>query len=607
MKSHVPLPAKAKPAFSSTPRACMHQPNRELGNHGPVLSERDTSGWPKELQPGFHARLSAREPPSTSSRTMFRREQIPVRRIDSGVPVIPASDSFEKNADSVADQVLHMAEAETYRDYAFWRNPACSAPKVTRAPVFPHALRSAGSPLDTETRAFFEPRFGHDFSQVRVHSNGSAIDSAMEMDTDAYTTGSHIVFAKEQYAPNSAQGRRLLAHELAHVVQQQHSSHAPNFQARRIRRSYSTAADETGPVWDVTLIVTEAPERNTEELFQFMSACERGILDAIRDVGTADNAQLRVVVRFRGGSQYSDISQEAYQLARQHVLGGSEGTAPAGESRVPEPAIQEGQGGTTSPTTGDAHLIVASAASVSWIDPASPAGDLMPDSPPAATVTAAFLTGDSGFRFSNYLHAWCNTGDMTHLAGHGVYADSGLYRSISALDIPSHAYPTSRNETRFTEGGIEGVEIEQLAGARTITAGVAGGVAGAVVGVGAGAVAGAKGGAVIGSLGGPIGAGAGAAIGGVAGGLIGWGVGSSVANRITNFPPIWTRIRLRLKADGSRRCVLVRHSHFPSNNFYCDFSQVSNYSALAAEQSTWEAEGWDSGNPWGASRPTVTP
>jgi len=81
-------------------------------------------------------------------------------------------------------------------------------------------LRSPGRPLDSATRAYFEPRFGHDFSRVRVHTDTRAAESAREVHSLAYVVGQDIVFGSGQYAPATPSGRRLLAHELAHVVQQ---------------------------------------------------------------------------------------------------------------------------------------------------------------------------------------------------------------------------------------------------------------------------------------------------------------------------------------------------------------------------------------------------
>lgn len=82
-------------------------------------------------------------------------------------------------------------------------------------------LRTPGQPLDPTTRAFFEPRFSHDFSKVRVHTGQEAAESARVVGALAYTVGRDIVFDAQAYAPRNAEGKRLLAHELAHVVQQQ--------------------------------------------------------------------------------------------------------------------------------------------------------------------------------------------------------------------------------------------------------------------------------------------------------------------------------------------------------------------------------------------------
>ena len=79
---------------------------------------------------------------------------------------------------------------------------------------------SAGQPLDRATRALLEPRFGHDFGQVRVHTDAAADLAARDLGARAFTSGRDIVFARDQYAPRTPAGRRLLAHELSHVVQQ---------------------------------------------------------------------------------------------------------------------------------------------------------------------------------------------------------------------------------------------------------------------------------------------------------------------------------------------------------------------------------------------------
>ena len=81
-------------------------------------------------------------------------------------------------------------------------------------------LRSAGAPLDREVRAGFEHRFGHDFGRIRVHVDGAAVEAARSVGADAFAVGRHVVFAAGHYAPGTEAGQRLLAHELAHTVQQ---------------------------------------------------------------------------------------------------------------------------------------------------------------------------------------------------------------------------------------------------------------------------------------------------------------------------------------------------------------------------------------------------
>lgn len=82
------------------------------------------------------------------------------------------------------------------------------------------SLKGGGRPLSENDRAFFEPRFGHDFSQLRMHTDTRAAESARAVNARAYTMGQNVVFGEGQYAPGTSEGRRLMAHELTHVVQQ---------------------------------------------------------------------------------------------------------------------------------------------------------------------------------------------------------------------------------------------------------------------------------------------------------------------------------------------------------------------------------------------------
>lgn len=94
-------------------------------------------------------------------------------------------------------------------------------------PIVYDVLRSPGKPLDAVTRASMESRFGHDFSRVRIHSDSKASESARAVHAFAYTVGRDIVIDSPHYAPETNAGRALMAHELAHTIQQNFEVHEP--------------------------------------------------------------------------------------------------------------------------------------------------------------------------------------------------------------------------------------------------------------------------------------------------------------------------------------------------------------------------------------------
>jgi hypothetical protein len=132
-----------------------------------------------------------------------------------------ADDPLEHEADRAAGEVLTASTGDAPAMVQLKATPGSAAPSARRtAPAIVHdVLRSPGQPLDPITRAFMEPRFGHDFSGVRVHTGEDAARSAHAMNAAAYTVGRNIVFG----SPESTANRSLLAHELSHVVQQSSS------------------------------------------------------------------------------------------------------------------------------------------------------------------------------------------------------------------------------------------------------------------------------------------------------------------------------------------------------------------------------------------------
>ncbi|WP_197995812.1 eCIS core domain-containing protein [Gimesia algae] len=136
-------------------------------------------------------------------------------RLDNGTTHAQASKLYQA--------VEEYTQFEEYVNRRLARKKTSDREVTEVPPIVYDVLQSPGQPLDTETRAFFEPRFGQDFSSVRVHTNSLAAQSASAVNALAYTVGSDLVFASGQFDNRSNTGRHLLAHELTHVVQQSQS------------------------------------------------------------------------------------------------------------------------------------------------------------------------------------------------------------------------------------------------------------------------------------------------------------------------------------------------------------------------------------------------
>jgi outer membrane protein OmpA-like peptidoglycan-associated protein len=141
-----------------------------------------------------------------------------------------ADDPLEREANRIADAVLRRCpcggmpgpdgECAACKEQRLRLSRTTPSPTPAIAPpIVDRALSSPGRPLDARTRAYFEPRLGADLAAVRVHDDATAAASASAVNANAYTVGDHIVFAAGRHAPATPAGDRLLAHELAHVLQ----------------------------------------------------------------------------------------------------------------------------------------------------------------------------------------------------------------------------------------------------------------------------------------------------------------------------------------------------------------------------------------------------
>jgi hypothetical protein len=163
------------------------------------------------------------------------------RLLQAKFQVSQPGDVYEQEADAMADKVMRMPSVETSplgrstpqrkctqceeeekeQGKTILRKENSYASPSFAPPVVNHLLNtSTGKSLDPGTRSFMESRFNFDFSKVKIHDNDLAAASASTMSALAYTSGNNIVFNKGQYSPATISGKKLLAHELTHVVQQ---------------------------------------------------------------------------------------------------------------------------------------------------------------------------------------------------------------------------------------------------------------------------------------------------------------------------------------------------------------------------------------------------
>lgn len=189
------------------------------------------------------------------------------------------------------------------------------------------AFEGGGRPLSEPERAFFEPHFGFDFSAVRVHSDRSAAHMARRMNARSFTFGRNIAFGAGQYAPGTRKGRHLLAHELAHVVQQQKS-----VIARRVSPEYPTIEDRLSysPFdWAVTeddarevlRILAGLPQPDLADTLRQMEADDivDRLLDNISDADRAAYSSLFVTIWQSHVPPHSSLADKAAILGGETI------------------------------------------------------------------------------------------------------------------------------------------------------------------------------------------------------------------------------------------------------------------------------------------------
>ena len=193
------------------------------------------------------------------------------------------NDIYEQEADAMADKVMRMTDgdlvqAKFFKPSAFPVQRKCAhceeeEKRMQRKEMneeemsassemenYVDNLNNNGQPLPSQVRNFYEPRFGADFSQVRIHTDAAAAKSAQSINALAYTSGSNIVFNEQQYSPHTDSGKRLLGHELTHVAQQTGATAlSPKSFVQRQNPPGTTTPPTTPPTTTTTPPTTAAP------------------------------------------------------------------------------------------------------------------------------------------------------------------------------------------------------------------------------------------------------------------------------------------------------------------------------------------------------------
>ncbi|UCF91847.1 MAG: DUF4157 domain-containing protein [Desulfobacterales bacterium] len=218
------------------------------------------------------------------------------RRIVIGEP----GDKWEREAQRWAGRIMGMLEPSVQLATA---GPPNNGSRGGERESENTIIQGEGQPLPASERAFLEPRFGHDFSQVRIHADGQAAAAARALNARAFTEGADVIFGQGQYAPQSRAGRRLLAHELTHVVQQMPPRVSQGARsAPRLCQIPDAMVQRDGPAKEKTAL-----EKLDELLDQFWPSDEN-ILAHLRALNDSEKNRVVTDDKYRGKlvSQLSD-------------------------------------------------------------------------------------------------------------------------------------------------------------------------------------------------------------------------------------------------------------------------------------------------------------
>jgi len=247
-------------------------------------------------------------------------------------------DIYEQEADRVAGAVMRMrlpsraavgltraqnvsrrkcAECEEGKEKNLRQKNSAGASTASEqnlvaSPLVRDALRSGGRPLDSSTREFMESRFNYDFSHVRIHADRRAAASARSINALAYTVGRDVVFGRGQFSPYKSEGRKLLAHELAHVVQQSETTNG----AAVVQRQTGMSPVLTQPSVAGISLPTKSVEFDAAETISATNPKVVELISAYKAAGFG--ATIKLSADFTEAAQLSSAKQkdEATQLMK---------------------------------------------------------------------------------------------------------------------------------------------------------------------------------------------------------------------------------------------------------------------------------------------------
>jgi hypothetical protein len=250
--------------------------------------------------------------------------------IQTKLAINKPGDEYEQEADHISEHVMQMPEPKLQRACTCGAGcPKCQTEQpgreherlqkkrvqasdtgqIVAPPIVHEVLAELGQPLDVATRAFMEPRFGYDFSQVRVHSGAAAEQSAREVNANAYTAGHNMVFGAGRYAPDMHEGLRLLAHELTHVVQQS-VSEGFHLDKSDEKRGLSPTISQSLLTQEADAPIMLQRQTDTPDQAQRMKACMEQTGEIIPSVGVLATILRTVELSDTLGPEYEPLKKK---------------------------------------------------------------------------------------------------------------------------------------------------------------------------------------------------------------------------------------------------------------------------------------------------------